>query len=897
MPKISQLPPLETITTGSIIPVVENGITQKLSVGKLFEFLSGALDQTFSTEIELMLSASSLVTTSSFNSYTSSAGSVNTSSLLTTSSFNAYTSSVVSVNTSSLATTASLNSYTSSNDGKWNTLGGQTGSFVTEAETGSFVTNVSMFLSKSIFDTYTGSAANAVSSAINAATSSLSSSNAALDNIQLFTSSFNTFTSSVNSTTQSLNNFTASVIATGSNINSFTASVNGKTGSFATTGSNTFTGTQTINGNLVVTGSLTAQQFIISSSVTYLTTSFSSGSTKFGDSIDDTHQFTGSLNATGSLTVNGKIYSFLNNLEILRNGTGTPQTVLLSDGTETTLMNNATNARMTFRVNSIDYGRFVPTTGNFLLQNGGTFTDNGSRLQVIASGSQNALYVSGSSQFSGSVNISGSLTISGSIVGANNLVTTSSFNSYTASVVSVNTSSLVTTSSFNTFSSSVNTTTASLNSFTASVIATGSNINSFTESINGKTGSFATTGSNTFIGNQTITGSLNVSGSIVVTGSIVGVDNLVTTSSFNSFSSSVNSFTASVIATGSIINTFTSSVNTFSASVNGKTGSYATTGSNVFIGSQTISGSLSIRPTLPSIGDSLEGGKVAYILTSSDAGYDPTLIKGIIVATSDQSSGIQWYNGSSTTTGATGTAIGTGLSNTNAIIASQGAVTTSYAAGLARAYGGGGYSDWFLPSKDELNQLYLNRVAIGGFTNAFYWSSTEATQFFTWRQNLNTGVQDTLGKSGLMYVRAIRTFSIPALTVVGNTTISGSLTITGSLNISGSLIVTGSARGNVVPITIVSSTASLDMTSGSYFTLTLANTTNTHIRATSITPGVNATLLVTTGTNSSASLSPLLLQPSGSSYTASLGSGKKDVLSLVAFDSTNMYVVSTKAMQ
>ena len=209
---------------------------------------------------------------------------------------------------------------------------------------------------------------------------------------------------------------------------------------------------------------------------------------------------------------------------------------------------------------------------------------------------------------------------------------------------------------------------------------------------------------------------------------------------------------------------------------------YATTGSNTFIGNQTISGSLNITPTQPSIGDSLEGGKVAYILTSSDAGYDPTLIKGIIVATTDQSSGIQWYNGAYTTTGATGTAIGTGLSNTDAIIASQGATSTNYAAGLARAYGGGGYSDWYLPSKDELNQLYLNRVAIGGFTNNYYWSSTEATQFFSWRQNLNGGTQDTLGKSGLMYVRAVRTFSIPALTVVGNTTISGSLNVTGSVS-------------------------------------------------------------------------------------------------------------------
>lgn len=91
----------------------------------------------------------------------------------------------------------------------------------------------------------------------------------------------------------------------------------------ATTGSNTFGGNQTINGSLVVTGSLTAQQFIVSSSVTYLTESFASGSHKFGDSSDDTHQFTGSVYISGSvvtltnstLTSTGsdaRIYSFSN---------------------------------------------------------------------------------------------------------------------------------------------------------------------------------------------------------------------------------------------------------------------------------------------------------------------------------------------------------------------------------------------------------------------------------------------------------------------------------------------------------------------------------------------------------------------------------------------------------
>jgi hypothetical protein len=68
-------------------------------------------------------------------------------------------------------------------------------------------------------------------------------------------------------------------------------------------------GNQIINGNLIVTGSLTAQQFIVSSSVTYLTTSFASGSTKFGDTLDDVHGFTGSLSISGSLIINGVSYN------------------------------------------------------------------------------------------------------------------------------------------------------------------------------------------------------------------------------------------------------------------------------------------------------------------------------------------------------------------------------------------------------------------------------------------------------------------------------------------------------------------------------------------------------------------------------------------------------------
>ena len=60
-----------------------------------------------------------------------------------------------------------------------------------------------------------------------------------------------------------------------------------------------------VSGNILATGDIIANQYIVSSSVTYMTQSFSSGSTIFGDTLDDTHNFTGSVNITGSLTLNG----------------------------------------------------------------------------------------------------------------------------------------------------------------------------------------------------------------------------------------------------------------------------------------------------------------------------------------------------------------------------------------------------------------------------------------------------------------------------------------------------------------------------------------------------------------------------------------------------------------
>jgi hypothetical protein len=160
------------------------------------------------------------------------------------------------------------------------------------------------------------------------------------------------------------------------------------------------------------------------------------------------------------------------------------------------------------------------------------------------------------------------------------------------------------------------------------------------------------------------------------------------------------------------------------------------------------------------IGDYYGGGKVAYILQPSDPGYVAGQVHGLIAATFDQSLGtaVQWFNGSYTTTNATGTAIGTGSANTTAIINSQGN-TGSYAAKLCRDYRGGGNTDWYLPSKDELIKLILSKVAIGGFSaNSNYWCSSESSINFSWMYyTSNDSFLETF-KANLAHVRAVRSF-------------------------------------------------------------------------------------------------------------------------------------------
>ena len=158
------------------------------------------------------------------------------------------------------------------------------------------------------------------------------------------------------------------------------------------------------------------------------------------------------------------------------------------------------------------------------------------------------------------------------------------------------------------------------------------------------------------------------------------------------------------------------------------------------------------------IGQAALGGTIAYILQSGDPGYDSNLQQGLVATIADISTGAQWGCFGTLITGADGIAIGTGNQNTIDIMA--GCATAGIAARLCGDLVQGGYSDWYLPSKDELNKLYLNRVAIGGFSDFNYWSSTKLVNpDVAWAQAFYYGNQNYFNKTYAFYVRAIRAFA------------------------------------------------------------------------------------------------------------------------------------------
>ena len=201
------------------------------------------------------------------------------------------------------------------------------------------------------------------------------------------------------------------------------------------------------------------------------------------------------------------------------------------------------------------------------------------------------------------------------------------------------------------------------------------------------------------------------------------------------------------------------------------TGRTAFTGGNVGIGTtsplnpltvagtiQTTSGGVmfpdgttqisAAGPNVHTIGESYGGGIVFHLTADGQ--------HGLIAAVYDQSTGVQWYNGSNTLTNAVRDDVFAGQFNTERIIINQG--VGSYAAQICAYYQGGSYGDWYLPSKYELNLLYQQKDVVGGFVNDEYWSSSEDSALNAWSQYFGNGAQHNWDKIIIRHVRAIRAF-------------------------------------------------------------------------------------------------------------------------------------------
>jgi uncharacterized protein (TIGR02145 family) len=227
-----------------------------------------------------------------------------------------------------------------------------------------------------------------------------------------------------------------------------------------------------------------------------------------------------------------------------------------------------------------------------------------------------------------------------------------------------------------------------------------------------------------------------------------------------STASNFGTFSTTSINLNAVAGTYTTSISGLSELTTYYAKAFATNTAGTTYG-PTINFSTPVLPL--TVGTTYQGGIIFYLFQSGEPGYVAGQTHGLIASTSDQSTYTDWKNNGGWNDIATGTGIGTGLANTNAIISSHGSSAT-YAAGRARAHNGGGYTDWYLPSRDELYKMHISigqgANNIANLRSEKYWSSSQY-ESHTWQayyMYAQTGNIHAVWKDVGMAVRAIRTF-------------------------------------------------------------------------------------------------------------------------------------------
>ncbi len=152
------------------------------------------------------------------------------------------------------------------------------------------------------------------------------------------------------------------------------------------------------------------------------------------------------------------------------------------------------------------------------------------------------------------------------------------------------------------------------------------------------------------------------------------------------------------------------------------------------------------------IGQPYGGGIIFYI--------DATGIHGLIAAPADLEEAAIWAY-KDTVIGVKARKIGAGHKNTLNIfkaLGDPGSPELDYAALDCAEFKFKGYNDWYLPSKDEMNELYKQQDIVGGFNPFSYWTSTEFDISTAWFQNFSNGKQIKATKIAAYGMRPVRSF-------------------------------------------------------------------------------------------------------------------------------------------
>ena len=215
----------------------------------------------------------------------------------------------------------------------------------------------------------------------------------------------------------------------------------------------------------------------------------------------------------------------------------------------------------------------------------------------------------------------------------------------------------------------------------------------------------------------TISGTLTVSGTTTISGTatLTGINN---TGTITNTGALINTGNLTVNGNGTITGTLTTGSVTY-PNAHGTAGQVlSTTGSGILAWTTPAGGG-----TTHTISETFGGGIVFYVTTDG--------LHGLIAETQDQSSSCSWYD-------------------------AQNVISTS----ANHSATGALFTDWRLPTKNELSLLYSQKVAgtVGGFAGNYYWSSTEYDYDEAWFQGFSSDYQDSYLKTNTFFVRAIRAF-------------------------------------------------------------------------------------------------------------------------------------------